>query len=150
MLWDAEKKMLQETIKLIHTQTQVFFFYRFVACAFPFFEVKSILPIDRYQNATPRAISLHELKKVQLHEHFTLVTQDSIGHLKTLCMSVISLAVAFESECKPCSSLQSNKKKKMLALEYEFNLIFTLVSVPQQTKPAAHAGKFKDFFFIRL
>ena len=49
-------------------------------------------------NATPRAISLHELKKVQLQEGFMLVTEDSIGHLKTLYMSVLSLAVAFESE----------------------------------------------------
>ena len=44
------------------------FFNRFVACAFPFFffffEVKSVLPIDRYQNATSKAISLHELKKI--------------------------------------------------------------------------------------
>ena len=39
------------------------FFYRFVACAFPFFEVMSIWPIDQYQNATSRVISLHELKK---------------------------------------------------------------------------------------
>ena len=62
------------------------------------FEVKSVLPIDRYQNATSRAISLHEMKKVQLQERYTLVTQDSIGHLKTLCMSVLSLVVALESE----------------------------------------------------
>ena len=27
------------------------------------FEVKSVLPIDRYQNATSKAISLHELKE---------------------------------------------------------------------------------------
>ena len=86
-------------------------FYRFVACAFPFFEVKSVLPIDRYQNATSKAISLHELKKVQLQERYTLVTQDSIGHLKTLCMSVLSLVVALESEWKRYSS-QSDKKKK--------------------------------------
>ena len=77
---------------------QAFFFYRFVACAFPFFEVKSVLPIDQYQNATSRAISPHELKKVQLQEHFMLMTQDSIGHLKMLCMSILSLAVALESE----------------------------------------------------
>ena len=57
----------------------------------------SVSPIDQYQNATPRAISQHKLKKVQLQKRFTLLTQDSIGHLKTLCMSVLSLAVAFES-----------------------------------------------------
>ena len=45
-----------------------------------------------------KAISLHELKKVQLQERYMLVTQDSIGHLKMLCMSVLSLAVALESE----------------------------------------------------
>ena len=39
------------------------------------------------------------------------MTQDSIGHLKMLCMSVLSLAEAFESEWKRYSSLQSNKKK---------------------------------------
>ena len=75
-----------------------FFFYRFVAYTFQFFEVKSILPIDRYQNATSKAISLYELKKVQLQERYTRLTQDSIGHLKTLCMSVLSLVVALESE----------------------------------------------------
>ena len=63
-----------------------------------FFEVKSVLPIDQYQNATSKAISQHELKKVQLQERYTLVTQVSIGHLKTLCISVLSLVVALESE----------------------------------------------------
>ena len=53
--------------------------------------------------------------------NFTLVTQDSIGHdLKTLCISVLSLAVPFESEWKRYSSSQSDKK--MLAFEYEFSL----------------------------
>ena len=46
----------------IHTRKQAFF-YPFVACAFPFFEVKSVLPIDRYQNATSKAILLHEFEK---------------------------------------------------------------------------------------
>ena len=95
------------------------FSYRFVACAFPFFEVKSVLPIDRYQNATSKAISLHELIKVQLQERYTLVTQDTIGHLKTLCMSVLSLVVALESEWKRYSSSQSIKKT--LVFEYEFS-----------------------------
>ena len=63
---------------------------------------------------------LHELKKVQLQERFTLMTHDSIGHLKMLCMSVLSPAVAFESEWKCYSSLQIDKK--MLAFEYEFSL----------------------------
>ena len=55
-------------------------------------------------------ISQHELKKVQLQERYTLVTQDSIGHLKTLCMSVLSLVVALESEWKRYSSSQSDEK----------------------------------------
>ena len=74
------------------------------------FEVKSVLPIDRYQNATSKAISLRVLKKVQLQERYTLLTQDSIGHLKTICMSVLSLVVALESEWKRDSSSQSDKK----------------------------------------
>ena len=103
----------------IHNRTQAFF-NRFIACAFPlffffffffFFEVKRVLPIDRYQNATSKAISLHELKKVQLQERYTLVTQDSIGHLKTLCMSVLSPVVVLESEWKRYSSSQSDKKR---------------------------------------
>ena len=57
-----------------------------------------------------KAISLHELKKVQLQERYMLVTQDSIGHLKMLCMSVLSLVVALESERKRYSSSQSDKK----------------------------------------
>ena len=93
----------------IHTRTLAFF-YRFVTCTFPFFEVKSVLPIDRYQNATSKAISLHELKKVQLQERYMLVTQDSIGHLKTLCISILSLVVALESEWKCDSSSQSDEK----------------------------------------
>ena len=49
-------------------------------------------------------------KKSTSRAFFMLVTQDSIGHLKTLCMSVLSLAVAFESEWKRYSSSQSDKK----------------------------------------
>ena len=51
----------------------------------------SIYQIDRYQNAMPRAMPLHELKKFQPQERFTLMTHDSIGHLKTLCMSILLL-----------------------------------------------------------
>ena len=106
----AHCSALKKRLSWIHTRTQAFF-YRFVACAFPFFEVKSILSIDRYQNAISKAISQHELNKVQLQERYTLVTQDSIGHLKTLCISVLSLVVALESEWKRYSSWQSDKKK---------------------------------------
>ena len=48
-----------------------------------------------------------------------LMTQDSIGHLEMLCMSILSLAMAFEPEWKGYSSLQSDKKT--LAFEYEFS-----------------------------
>ena len=37
------------------------------------FEVMSIYPIDQYQNPIARAMLLHELKKVQLQEHFMLM-----------------------------------------------------------------------------
>ena len=54
------------------------------------FEVMSVQPIEQYQNTTPRAMLFHELKKVQLQERVTLMTQDSTGHLKTLCMSIFA------------------------------------------------------------
>ena len=74
------------------------------------FEVMSVYPIDRYQNAIPRAMPLHELKKVQLQEHFTPMTHDSIGHLKMLCMSVLLLSGGVESEWKRYSSSHSTEK----------------------------------------
>ena len=80
----------RHSLKPIHTRTQAFFFLSLCCMRISVFEAMSVLPIDRYQNATPRSISLHELQKVQLQERFTLVTQDSIGHLKTLCMSVFT------------------------------------------------------------
>ena len=43
-----------------------------------------------YQNATPRAMLLYGLKKVQLQERETLLTQGSIGRLRD----------DIESECK--------------------------------------------------
>ena len=45
-------------------------------------KVMRVYLIDQYQNATARAMPLHELKKVQLQECFTLMTQDLIGCLK--------------------------------------------------------------------
>ena len=67
------------------------------------------------ERLTDRSISKRYLKsdiatRVQLQERYTLVTQDSIGHLKTLCMSVLSLVVAMESEWQRDSSSQSDKK----------------------------------------
>ena len=64
------------------------------------FEVMSVYPLDWYQNPIPRAMPLHELKKVQLQEHFTLMTHDSVDHLKILCVSVLSLSGGIESEWK--------------------------------------------------
>ena len=82
------------------------------------------------EHLTDRSISKRYLKsdiatwveKVQLQERYTLMTQDSIGHLKTLCMSVLSLVVVFESEWKCYSSSQSDKK--MLVFEYEHHTYF--------------------------
>ena len=70
----------------------------------------NIYPIDQYQNAIPRAMLPHELEKVQLHKRFMLMTQDSIGHLKMLCMSVLLLGSGMEFEWKCCSSLLSIEK----------------------------------------
>ena len=55
------------------------------------FEVMSVCPVDQYQNAMPRAMLLHQLKNVQLQERSTVMTHDSLGHLKRLCMSVLLL-----------------------------------------------------------
>ena len=64
------------------------FFHHFLTCAFLFLRGwASIQQID-IKNATPRAMLLHELKKVQLQERFMLMTHDSIGRLKMLCMSI--------------------------------------------------------------
>ena len=79
------------------------FFIALSHAHFPF--LMSIYPIDQYQNTIPRAMLLHELKKFQLQERFTLMTHDSVGHLKSLCMSVLSLSGGMESEWKRYSSL---------------------------------------------
>ena len=51
-------------------------------------------------------------KKVQFQDRFTLVTQDSIGCLKMLCLNVSSLAVAFESEYENATAHRKAIKKK--------------------------------------
>ena len=61
------------------------------------FEVISVYPIDRYQNTIPTAMLLYELKKVHLQERFKFMTH-SIGRLRTLCISVLSLSGGMESE----------------------------------------------------
>ena len=58
------------------------------------FDGMSVYPIDRDQNVILRAVPLHVLKQVQLQEHFKLMTNDSIGHLKTLFMNKLSLSIA--------------------------------------------------------
>ena len=73
------------------------------------FDDMSVYLIDQYQNAILRAMPLHELQQVQL-ERFMLMTHDSIGHLKTLCMSVLLLSGGIESEWKGCSSPLSIEK----------------------------------------
>ena len=71
--------------------------------------------IDRYQNAIPRAMLLHELEKVQL-KHFTVMTQDFIGCLKILCMSILLLRGGIESKWKCCSSPLSIEKTPSVRL----------------------------------
>ena len=91
--------------------------------SFPFFLSLSLLlsfsPLLFGAPLRPPGVQAHamhppgyatELKKVQLQERYTLVTQDSIGHLKTLCISVLLLVVALKSEWKCYSSSQSDKK----------------------------------------
>ena len=58
----------------------------------------------------PKSDAAHELKKVQLQECFMLMIHDSIGHLKTLCMSILSLGGGIEFEWKRYSSLLSIQK----------------------------------------
>ena len=81
----------------------------------------NIHPLDQYQNAIPRTMTLHDLKKVQSQEHVTFMTQDSVGHLKTLWMSILLLSGSVESE------LLAQRWKKCLAFEYEssFSLCFS-------------------------
>ena len=55
-------------------------------------------------------MSLHELQKVQLQKRLALMTHDSLGHLKMLCMSVLSMSAGVESEWKPYSSPLSIEK----------------------------------------
>ena len=67
-----------------------------------------------------RVMPLQMLKQVQLKERFMLMTHDSIGHLKTLYMSVLSLTGCVESELQ--LTTQRWKKKNRLAFEYESSL----------------------------
>ena len=105
----------------IHTWTTSIFSWLFHMCI-SIFEIMGIYPIDQYQNAIPRALSLHELKMFSFKSvSRSFMTQSSIGRLKTLCMSILSLSGGVESEWKCCSSLLSIEK--CVAFEYESSFI---------------------------
>ena len=55
---------------------------------------------------------LHELKQVQLQKCFMLVTHDSIGHLKTRCMSFYHRAVALSLNGNAAAHRSALTKKK--------------------------------------
>ena len=74
------------------------------------FDGMSVYTIDRYKNIIPRAMPLHMWKHVQPQKRFTHMTHDSIGRLKTLYMSILSLSGGVESEWKRCSSPISDDK----------------------------------------
>ena len=101
----------------IQTNKASIFSPLFGMCIFVFDGMR-VYPIDWYQNAIPRAMPLQEFKRVQLQERFTLMSHDSIDHLKTLCMSILSLLCnsilllsgRVECEWKRCSSLLSVEK----------------------------------------
>ena len=79
------------------------------------FEVMKVYPIDRYQNAIPKAMPLHDLKKKSsiARAQFILMTHDSTGHLKTLWMTILSLIGGIiESEWKRHSSKKQTNKNK--------------------------------------
>ena len=65
--------------------------------------------MNRYLNAIPRAMPLHELKQVK---GFTRMTHDSIDHLKTFCMSVLLLSGGVGSEWKCCRIVKKQNKTK--------------------------------------
>ena len=74
------------------------FFHYFLTCAFMFLEVISIYPTDRYQNAIPRVMLLHELKKFNFKSVSHLMTHNFVGHLKTLYMSILLLSGGVKSD----------------------------------------------------
>ena len=98
-------KNLHSCSKLDSYSNAKVFFIALLACAFPFHFWGQEHPIEGYQNAITRAMTLHELKK-----SFMLMTQDSVGRLKTLCVSVLSLSGGMESEWKRWSSSLSTEK----------------------------------------
>ena len=125
-LGDISPKFLSSWI---HTRTQAFFFfYRFVACAFPFFEVKSVLPIDRYQNATSKAISLHWVEKTStsraIHARDTGFYWSSENALHERFIASRGVGVwmkTLQLIAKRLKKKKTKTKTKTLAYEYEFS-----------------------------
>ena len=111
------------TLSWIHTQMQVFL--SLCRMRISIFWGQEHLTDWWISKRYPKSDIASWVEKVQLQERFTLVTQDSIGHLKTFCMSVLSLSMAFESQWKCYSSSQSYK---MLAFEYEFSFILQVMT----------------------
>ena len=83
-------------------------FHHYLTCAFPFWRVMSIYPIDQYQNAIPRAMPLQVLKKSSTSR------AHGIGFYRSSkIMSVLLLSGGVEYEWKCYSSWHS--VEKMLA-----------------------------------
>ena len=92
-------------------------FYRFVACAFPFFEVKSVLPIDRYQNATSKEISLHigvekSSTSRAIHARDTGIYWSSENALHEGFIASSGVGVHLNENAKAQSDKKEKKKKK--------------------------------------
>ena len=93
------------------------------------FDGMSVYSIDQYQNAIPRVMPLHEFKQVQLQERFMLMAHDSIGHLKILCMSALSLSGGTVCEWKHCSSPLCVEKTLGLQVHSHFPHQWTMHSL---------------------
>ena len=79
---------------------------------------------------------LHELKKVQLKERLTLMTQDSIGRLETLLIAFYLWAVAWSLNGNAVA--HRSALKKCLAFEFESSL----------TRVEFTVNNWYDFFFV--
>ena len=103
------------TIKLnSYSYASIFFFYHFVACTFPFFEVKKRLTDRSISKALPqkRYRSMTELNKVQFQKRFMFVTQDFIGHLKNALHEHFIASSAVWVWMKTLQLIAKDKKKK--------------------------------------
>ena len=107
-----------------HTFFSVFFklnsysnasvFYRFVACAFPFFEGKSVLPIDRYQIASLVGKKFN-FKSVSRSWHRILLVNWKRSAWAFYRYSGVGVWV------KTLQLIAKRLKKKTLAFQYEFS-----------------------------